>query len=120
MGPADALVVATIGQRIQWLTGMGSMATAPFCLTSSPDTGNGSVGLPARGVTTKVVPTERQMEAGVCGPDITPGYGRHPEQTAKLFDAVGYLCLFDGFVPADPDDLALGSRFDGRLAGISR
>ena len=45
----DALAVATTGYRIQWLTGLGSTETAPFCLTSRPDTAAGVVGLPARG-----------------------------------------------------------------------
>ena len=74
----DALAVDTIGQRIQWLTGMGSTETAPFCLTSRPDTGAGVVGLPAPGVELKLVPTEGKMEARVRGPNITPGYWHDP------------------------------------------
>ena len=112
----DALAVATIGQRIQWLTGMGSTETAPFCLTSRPDTGAGVVGLPAAGVGLKLVPTEGKMEARVRGPNVTPGYWRNPEQTAKLFDEEGYLCLGDALVPADPTRYELGFRFDGRVA----
>ncbi len=112
----DALAVQTIGQRIQWLTGMGSTETAPFCLTSRPDTGAGVVGLPAAGVELKLTPLEGKMEARVRGPNVTPGYWRDPSQTAKLFDDEGYLCLGDALVPADPGNYDLGFRFDGRVA----
>lgn len=112
----DALAVRTIGQRIQWLTGMGSTETAPFCLTSRPDTGAGIVGLPAAGVDLKLAPLEGKMEARVRGPNVTPGYWRDPAQTAKLFDDEGYLCLGDALVPADPENYDLGFRFDGRVA----
>ena len=112
----DALAVATIGYRIQWLTGLGSTETAPFCLTSRPDTAAGVVGLPARGVKLKLVPLDGKMEARVQGPNVTPGYWRNPEQTAKLFDEEGYLCLGDALIPADPANLDLGFRFDGRVA----
>ena len=112
----DRLAVETIGHRIQWLTGMGSTETAPFCLTSRPDTGAGVVGLPAAGVELKLVPTEGKMEARVRGPNVTPGYWRDPVQTAKLFDEEGFLCLGDALVPADPRNYDLGFRFDGRVA----
>ena len=112
----DALAVATIGARVQWLTGMGSTETAPFCLTSRPDTGAGVVGLPAAGVEMKLAPSGGKLEARVRGPNITPGYWRNADATAKLFDAEGFLCTGDALTPADPARLELGFRFDGRVA----
>ena len=64
----------------------------------------------------KLVPLDGKMEARVQGPNVTPGYWRNPEQTAKLFDEEGYLCLGDALIPADPANLDLGFRFDGRVA----
>ena len=47
----ERLAVETIGQRIQWMTGLGSTETAPFALSPRPDVvGAGIVGLPAPGV----------------------------------------------------------------------
>ena len=113
----ERLAVETIGQRIQWMTGLGSTETAPFALSPRPDVvGAGIVGLPAPGVELKLAPVNGKMEARVRGPSITPGYWRMPEQTAKAFDDEGFYRMGDALVPVDANDLSLAFRFDGRVS----
>jgi feruloyl-CoA synthase len=50
------------------------------------------------------------------GPNITPGYWREPELTAKAFDEEGFYRLGDALRPVDPDDLGAGFDFDGRIS----
>jgi feruloyl-CoA synthase len=74
------------------------------------------MGVPAPGVELKLVPNEGKLEMRVKGPNITPGYWRQPELTAKAFDAEGYYCLGDAVRFEDPDDPREGLLFDGRIA----
>jgi feruloyl-CoA synthase len=50
------------------------------------------------------------------GPNVTPGYWRQPELTAKAFDEEGFYKFGDALKPADPDDFDAGFDFDGRIA----
>ena len=43
-----------------------------------------TIGLPPPGLEVKLVPLERQDEARLSGPNITPGYWREPKLTAGL------------------------------------
>lgn len=105
------------GRDILLATGMGSTETAPFALawTEREETA-GNIGLPSRGLTLKLVPTDGKLEARLKGPSITPGYYGDPEKTAEVFDDEGFYCLGDALRPADPDDLSRGFYFDGRVA----
>jgi len=77
--------------------------------------GPGLVGLPAAGVQLKLTPVEGKLEARVRGPNITPGYWREPELTAKAFDEEGYYRFGDALKFADPADWRRGLLFDGRV-----
>ena len=113
----DELAVATIGERIFMMTGLGATETGPsatFCTRER--TGSGSIGLPLPGVELKLVPSDGKLEARVKGPAITPGYWRAPELTAKAYDADGYYCFGDAVRFADPATPELGFVFDGRIA----
>jgi len=113
----DELAVATVGERIQWMTGLGSTETGPFALSCRPDvTGSGIIGLPVPGVDLKLIPAEGKLEARVRGCAVTPGYWRNPAQTASVFDEEGWLCLGDALRFVDPADPDKGFRFDGRIA----
>ena len=50
------------------------------------------------------------------GPNVTPGYWRQPELTAKAFDEEGFYKFGDALKPVDPDDFDAGFDFDGRIA----
>jgi feruloyl-CoA synthase len=50
------------------------------------------------------------------GPNVTPGYWRQADVTAAAFDEEGFYKLGDALKPVNPDDLAAGFDFDGRIA----
>ena len=111
------LAQAGCGERILFLTGLGSTETAPMALArmwQSKDSTN--MGLPAPGVDLKLVPNDGKLEARVRGPNIMPGYWRQPELTAKSFDEEGFYKLGDALKFEDPNDPGLGLLFDGRVA----
>jgi feruloyl-CoA synthase len=111
------LAVATTGERIIFLSSLGSTETAPAalaCTFESERTGN--IGLPLPGVELKLVPRDGKFEARLKGPNITPGYWRSPALTAEAFDDEGFYKIGDALKFADPNDPAKGLLFDGRLA----
>jgi feruloyl-CoA synthase len=111
------LAIATTGERIIFLSSLGSTETAPAalaCTVESERTGN--IGLPLPGVELKLVPRDGKFEARLRGPNITPGYWRSPALTAEAFDDEGFYKIGDALKFADPADAAKGLLFDGRLA----
>ncbi len=111
------LAVETCGERIAFLTGFGSTETAPCALARTFESDIASnMGVPVAGLTLKLAPNEGKLEARVKGPNVTPGYWRAPDLTAKAFDEEGFYRLGDTFTFADPADPARGLLFGGRLA----
>jgi len=111
------LALASCGERILFLTGLGSTETAPMALGrmwQSRDSTN--MGVPAPGVEIKLVPCEGKLEVRVRGPNITPGYWRQPALTAAAFDEHGFYKLGDAVKFQDPADPREGLLFDGRIA----
>jgi feruloyl-CoA synthase len=111
------LAEQTIGERVMFLTGLGATETAPMAIGRmwmSKDSTN--MGLPAPGVELKLVPNGGKLEARLKGPNITPGYWRQPDLTAKAFDEEGFYKLGDAVKFEDPEDPSLGLLFDGRVA----
>ncbi len=113
----EELAIKTTGERIIFLSSLGSTETAPLaiaCSWESPRVGN--IGLPAPGVDLKLVPREGKLEARLKGANITPGYWRAPELTGAAFDDEGFYKIGDALKFEDPADPAKGLLFDGRLA----
>src|SRR5262245_11919153 len=111
------LAVETTGERIVFLSSLGSTDTAPLALACSWDFHRpGNIGLPAPGVELKLVPNEGKLEARLRGPHITPGYWRQDHLTREAFDEDGYYRLGDALKFVDPNDPAKGLLFDGRIA----
>ena len=111
------LAEATIGERVLLTTGLGSTETAPFALYCTDEQKTpGNVGIPARGVTMKLVPSAGKLEVRLKGPNVTPGYWRSPELTEAAFDEEGFYRLGDALRHAVPGDPARGFFFDGRVA----
>lgn len=110
------MAVETCGERIPFLTGLGSTETAPFALGRMWDSDySTNMGLPGPGIELKLVPSQGKLEARLRGPNITPGYWRQPELTAKAFDEEGYYRLGDALKFEDPADPRKGLLFDGRI-----
>lgn len=113
----EELAFKTVGEEILVLTSLGSTETGPFALVRTWDSHlANNVGFPASGLELKLAPVEGKLEARLRGPNITPGYWRQPEQTAKAFDEEGFYRLGDALKFADPRDPAQGLLFDGRIA----
>ena len=111
------LAVATTGERIIFLSSLGSTETAPAAIACTWETErSGNIGIPLPGVEFKLVPRDGKFEARLHGPNITPGYWRAPKLTADAFDAEGFYKIGDALKFADPDDPAKGLLFDGRIA----
>jgi feruloyl-CoA synthase len=109
--------VDTCGERIIFLSSIGSTETSPLALSCSWDFDRpGNIGLPPPGVELKLVPNEGKLEARLKGANITPGYWRRPDLTKEAFDADGYYKIGDALKFADPAEPAKGLLFDGRLA----
>ena len=112
-----AVAQKTTGHEILLGTALGATETAPFAMgcTQVQDF-SGNVGVPAKGLSMKLVPNGGKLEVRFKGPSITPGYFGDPEKTAEAFDEEGYYCMGDALRPADPDDFTKGFFFDGRVA----
>jgi feruloyl-CoA synthase len=111
------LAVATTGERIIFLSSLGSTETSPLALACSWDFGRpGNIGLPSPGVELKLTPNEGKLEARLRGPHITPGYWRQHELTRAAFDEEGFYRIGDALKFVDPADPAKGLLFDGRIA----
>ncbi|MBM3568217.1 MAG: AMP-binding protein [Alphaproteobacteria bacterium] len=111
------MAVATIGQRIMFVTGWGSTETAPTATTLHwAIEGTGNIGLPYPGVEIKMVPVGDKHELRVRGPIVTPGYYKQPDLTQKAFDEEGFYRIGDAGRLIDPADPIKGLAFAGRVA----
>jgi feruloyl-CoA synthase len=111
------LAVATTGERVIFLSSLGSTETAPLALSCSWDFDRpGNIGLPAPGVELKLVPNEGKLEARLRGPHVTPGYWRDDRLTREAFDEEGFYKIGDALKFVDADNPAKGLLFDGRIA----
>ena len=111
------LAVETTGERVIFLSSLGSTETSPLALACTWDFDRaGNIGLPCPGVELKLVPNEGKLEARLRGPHITPGYWRQEALTREAFDADGFYKIGDALKFADPDNPGKGFLFDGRIA----
>jgi feruloyl-CoA synthase len=113
----ELLAAQTTGERVIFMSSLGSTETAPAALACSWESDHAAnIGLPLPGVELKLIPSEGKLEARLKGANITPGYWRAPEPTAGAFDEEGFYKLGDALKFADPADPAKGLIFDGRIA----
>jgi feruloyl-CoA synthase len=113
----DAQGVATTGERVRIVTGLGMTEASPSCTFAvGTDARSGDIGLPAPGVQAKLVPDGDKTEIRFKGPNITPGYWRNPDDTAKAFDDEGFYRTGDAVKWVDARTPTRGLHFDGRVA----
>jgi len=110
------LGMKTIGAKVPFFSNFGSTETSPVALgVNWPDPRGGLVGLPVPGVEIKLFPVDGRLEGCVRGPNVTPGYWRQPDLTAKAFDDEGFYHFGDAMAPVDPGDFTQGLTYEGRL-----
>jgi feruloyl-CoA synthase len=113
----EELSIRTVGRAMPMVSAWGSTETSPLatdCHFQAERSGN--IGVPIPGTELKLVPSGDKLEVRVRGPNVTPGYWKAPELTAKAFDADGFYLIGDAVTFADPDRPERGLFFDGRVA----
>jgi feruloyl-CoA synthase len=110
------LAEETCGQHIFMMTGLGATESSPAAFfTTTPNPSADMIGLPLPGLQVKLVPAGGKTEARLRGPNITPGFWRHPGLSANAYDEEGFYKLGDALKFVDPQDPQQGLLFDGRL-----
>ncbi len=113
----EEISIRARGERVTMVSAWGSTETAPlvtsvhFAIERA-----GVIGLPAPGVTIKMLPNAGKLELRVKGPNVTPGYFKSEELTRAAFDEDGFYCIGDAGRFADDNEPAAGIEFDGRIA----
>ncbi len=91
------------GRKVPFISSWGLTETAPaVTMVHFPMDRPGNIGVPGPGMQVKLVPVEDKLEIRVKGPNVTPGYYKAPELTAKAFDEDGWLKTGDAVRLADP------------------
>jgi len=105
------------GGQVLISSGLGSTETGPFSLfCTEPQAKPGNIGIPAQGITLKLVPIDDKYELRLKGPNITPSYWRDPKLTTEAFDEEGFYMIGDAVRLAVPGDPSRGFYFEGRTA----
>jgi feruloyl-CoA synthase len=107
----------TTGRAMPMVSAWGSTETSPLatdCHFQAERSGN--IGVPIPGTELKLVPSGDKLEVRVRGLNVTPGYWKAPELTAKAFDEEGFYLIGDAVTFADPGRPERGLFFDGRVA----
>jgi len=112
----ESLALDTLGTKIPMVSSWGLTETAPGATNCHFQAErSGVVGIPLPGCELKLVPNGDKLEARVRGPNITPGYWKRPDLTAKSFDAEGFYCTGDAMRFVDAAQPERGLLFDGRV-----
>ncbi|MEW5424894.1 feruloyl-CoA synthase [Amorphus sp. 3PC139-8] len=112
----EELSVQTVGHVTPMVGSWGTTETAPLatdCHFQAERSGN--IGIPVPGVELKLLPSAGKLEIRVRGPNVTPGYWKHPELTGKAFDEEGFYLTGDAVKFADDARPEAGLFFDGRI-----
>jgi feruloyl-CoA synthase len=113
----QAVALRTVGETISFASGYGATETGPTVTNVHwPNARMGLMGLPLPGTTVKLTPMADRLEFRVKGPQVSPGYYRDPEATARARDEEGFYRLGDAARPAEPGNWRGGLVFDGRLS----
>jgi feruloyl-CoA synthase len=113
----ERLGIKARGRAVPFFSSWGLTETAPaVTMVHFPMPRPGNIGVPGPGMELKLVPVEDKLEIRVKGPNVTPGYYKSPELTAKAFDEDGWLTTGDAVRFAEEGNPAAGLLFDGRVA----
>lgn len=113
----EELAAETTGEKVPIITGLGCTESGPSAMFASwGGSFSGLLGVPVAGMKVKLVPDGDKLEARYKAPNVTPGYWREPEVTAKAFDEEGFYKTGDAVKFVDEHDPDKGLVFDGRIA----
>lgn len=114
----ERLSISVRGGRIPIVSSLGSTETASPATLGWWGTGaSASLGLPIPGIEAKLIEVnEEDMEVRFRGIGITPGYWNDEAATRAAFDDEGFLRIGDAVRFSDPDDIAAGLAYHGRLS----
>jgi feruloyl-CoA synthase len=112
----EQLAYQTTGKRLLISTGLGMTEASPSCMFNIHyGSFSGMLGTPVPALEMKLSPNAGKTEVRFRGPNLTPGYWRNPEATAKAFDEEGFYCTGDALKFVDENDPNAGFIFDGRI-----
>ncbi len=113
----ENLSLKTTGRAIPMVSAWGSTETSPLATDCHFLAGRpGNIGVPVPGTELKLVPSAEKLEVRVRGPNVTPGYWKAPDLTAKAFDDEGFYRIGDAVKFADAERPERGLFFDGRIS----
>lgn len=112
----EELSAETTGFRVPIITGLGMTESGPSAMFTPPGGFSGLLGTPVPGMTVKLVPDDDKTEARYKAPNVTPGYWRQPDFSAKCFDEEGFFRTGDAVKFMDEANPDKGLLFDGRIA----
>jgi feruloyl-CoA synthase len=113
----EDLSIKTCGRAVPMVSAWGSTETAPLATDCHFLAGRpGNIGVPVPGTELKLVPSGNKLEVRVRGPNVTPGYWKAPELTAKAFDEDGFYRIGDAVRFAEAERPERGLFFDGRIS----
>jgi feruloyl-CoA synthase len=113
----EELSLQTIGRVLPMVCAWGSTETSPLatdCHFQAQCSGN--IGVPTPGTALKLLSSGDKLEVRVRGPNVTPGYWKAPDLTAKAFDSDGFYLIGDAVRFAEEQCPERGLFFDGRIA----
>ncbi len=112
-----ALAVRTVGAPVPLVSAWGATETAPLVTDCHfQASGTGCIGIPVPGVVLKLLSGGEKLEVRVKGPNVTPGYFKRPDLTARAFDEQGFYRIGDAVRFVDRAHPERGLLFDGRVA----
>ena len=113
----EELAMETIGEKVPIITGLGCTEAGPSAMFANwGGSFSGLLGVPVAGMEVKLVPDGDKMEARYKAPNVTKGYWRNEEATAKSVDEEGYYKTGDAVKFVDENEPSKGLLFDGRIA----
>lgn len=113
----EKMAIDVAGEIPMMTSSWGLTETAPACLIHyQGGATSGMIGVPMPELKTKLIPHgDNRFEIRVKGPNVITSYFDAPDVDAKSFDDEGYLITSDAVRFVDPNDMAAGVRFDGRI-----
>ncbi|HEX9812396.1 MAG TPA: feruloyl-CoA synthase [Burkholderiales bacterium] len=113
----EKLSLEALGYNVPMVSSWGLTETAPAVTTCHFQAErSGVIGVPLPGCELKLLANGDKLEIRVRGPNVTPGYWKRPDLTAKAFDKEGFCITGDAMRFVDPKYPEKGLLFDGRVA----